>query len=1028
MALQPQYIDIPLGFHGQETRVDPKVVEAPQLLELINGEIVRPGAISKRHGYTFLEASANLANPVGNGTRANQAGALIGIGPAGVAEWSAAQNTWKNNSAGMIAACESKVVDASPFYNYDVLDIGYSTYIYVLVKLTEASAGTYDGVWCYIYDKDTLQLLNSYKLDHETYPANRYNGQLIIIGNTILAIYTHDNGEAFNLVSCPLTLSGHGTPVLLIENLVYKDHEIFDVSQEESYGWIACNVNLDGTIRVRILKINSASAILKSYDYGNHKADLALTIVRHESLTQVLLVVANSVSGVHWAILDPALPSGSVILYASAGAIAAGEAIEQVTACSSKINYTGAIGWVFFYRYEPETEPDVLKWYFLTSAGVEDEGKSQIDAFIATKPKRLLDTRGPTMIVGRVQDVNSVYYAVQLKDGTDGDYLEPVAKFRYGMEVGYASLGISLLHGIPELILIGSEYWFAATCRVQIDSNSIGVDFVEALCIGRFSLDLEKSLLSVNAQDKVYIAAGMPLEFDGKTYREIGFTHPPKIISIDQGGGEVPTVPTGTYIYIAIYEITDRYGNIYKSQLSDPFIFENPSLCEYISVKLTGAINRIFTGFFANAPTIALYRTTGEGGTSGTIFYRTNTRAKVPDECWWDEVGEFHDSTIDADLIKNELLYTTGGLLERCAPPSTECLEIHQRRLWGVDTENGNIFYSGEFCEGEGPWFNPVQTISTDDTMDRPLALVSLNQSLAVFWRNKIGLVYGEGPNAQGQGGTYTSPQIIANKIGLIDQRSLVKIPGGYMFKGAEGFHLFNGQTPQYIGGGVYDYNGLTVVSAVTIPDKHQARFLVCGTLNDHSVKLVLVYDWEFNQWGVWGNYSTDHIHSLGGSTAYGGTVISNVHYLSANNGNTLVQGAHYYDEISPTTDTYYPVVVGMPWIKLAGLQGYQRIWWAYLLGEYKSEHALTIYIDYNYKTLETDTIVISKADIVAKYSKLYQIKIGIPKQRCESIHFRFIIDTSGATAPDGAGAEINGLRLEYGIKGTMRLPHFALV
>src|SRR5580698_8674429 len=149
-----------------------------------------------------------------------------------------------------------------------------------------------------------------------------------------------------------------------------------------------------------------------------------------------------------------------------------------------------------------------------------------------------------------------------------------------------------------------------------------------------------------------------------------------------------------------------------------------------------------------------------------------------------------------------------------------------------------------------------------------------------------------------------------------------------------------------YIGAPVEDFNAYTITSSQVIPDTNQVRF---GLSNGS----MLMYDYFVGQWGEF----------------------QGIPSLSA----TLYQGYHtlvneYGDVSQETPDTYLdgsnPVLMSFTtsWLQLAGLRGYQRAYWFYLLGTYLSPHKLQVAIAYDYNSSPTQSNLIAPINYNGPY------------------------------------------------------------
>jgi hypothetical protein len=124
------------------------------------------------------------------------------------------------------------------------------------------------------------------------------------------------------------------------------------------------------------------------------------------------------------------------------------------------------------------------------------------------------------------------------------------------------------------------------------------------------------------------------------------------------------------------------------------------------------------------------------------------------------------------------------------------------------------------------------------------------------------------------------------------------------------------------------------------------------------------------------------------------------------------------------TAGTFQPLTVETPWIKLAGLQGYQRVWNVILYANNVTYHDLTISIATDYASSYEESVTYTAAQLNAL--PLEQIPIIPKNQKCEAIRVKIqdATPSGGLSVGTGQGPVLVGLAFEYQQKsGAMRLP-----
>jgi hypothetical protein len=128
------------------------------------------------------------------------------------------------------------------------------------------------------------------------------------------------------------------------------------------------------------------------------------------------------------------------------------------------------------------------------------------------------------------------------------------------------------------------------------------------------------------------------------------------------------------------------------------------------------------------------------------------------------------------------------------------------------------------------------------------------------------------------------------------------------------------------------------------------------------------------------------------------------------------------------------PVLMGFltGWFNLAGLQGYERAYYFYLLGQFISPHKISLQIAYNYNPTAIQQVIITPDNYDGFYgdyplygdsefyskSDVEQWRIFLDKQRCQSFQIMFneIYDSSFGGKP-GEGLTLSGINLVFGLK-----------
>ncbi len=381
---------------------------------------------------------------------------------------------------------------------------------------------------------------------------------------------------------------------------------------------------------------------------------------------------------------------------------------------------------------------------------------------------------------------------------------------------------------------------------------------------------------------------------------------------------------------------------------------------------------------------------------------------------------DYLDTFSDSQILGNSILYTTGGVLENIAPPASDVLTLFNNRQWLVDAEDRNLlWYSKQVIEATPVEFSDLLTLyispttSSQGTTGPITALSPMDDKLIIFKENALGYINGVGPDNTGANNGYSDFVLINSVVGSTNQQSIVFTPQGLMFQSNKGIWLVGRDlSTSYIGAPV---EALTtdaiVMSAVNVPATNQVRFTL-------STGITLMYDYFVGKWGEFINVP-----------AISSTIYQGLHtYINRLGKVFQEQPGTYLDNSSPVLMSF---TTG--WIALAGLQGFERFYEAYLLGQYISPFKLNVQFAYDFNPSSSQsTIVIPNApsqpwggealwgsgETWGGTSRIFEARIFPEVQKCESFQVTIseIYDPSYGIAA-GGGLTLSGLSLIVGLK-----------
>lgn len=590
-----------------------------------------------------------------------------------------------------------------------------------------------------------------------------------------------------------------------------------------------------------------------------------------------------------------------------------------------------------------------------------------------------------------------------------------VSKLAYSNGGGYRTTGLpsSLVNsdGVAQIAYLYKDLVEAAN-KAQ-GASQAGIYSQTGINLASFNFEVTQITTS-EIGSNLNISGGIVTAYDGYSPVEQEFFLWPDSIEAtpETSGG---SMTDQTYFYQVTYEWADNQGNVFRSAPSVPVSAVVSGGSGSGSVQLNIPTLRL-TYKLANPVKIVIYRWSTA---QQNYFQTTSISNPILNDPTVDSI-EFTDINSDGTIIGNNLLYTTGGVLEDISPPATDNIALFNDRLWLVDAEDRNLlWYSKQVIEATPVEMSDLLTLyvapttASEGSTGPMTAIAPMDDKLVIFKANALGYINGTGPDNTGANNNYSDFTIINSVVGCINQNSIVFIPTGLMFQSNKGIWLLGRDlSTSYIGAPVEDYTTTGIVqSALNIPASNQVRF----TLDSG---ITLFYDYYFNQWGTFSNVP-----------ATSATIYQNLHTYVNSLGQVLQESPGIY------LDNTNPVLMSFTtsWISLAGLQGYERFYHMLLLGQYISPFKLAVQFAYNYNSSLGQSTIVTPIAPTPNWgldplwgssspwgggSKVFPARVFPEVQKCQSFQVTIteIYDPSfGIEA--GAGLTLSGLNLIVGVK-----------
>jgi len=581
----------------------------------------------------------------------------------------------------------------------------------------------------------------------------------------------------------------------------------------------------------------------------------------------------------------------------------------------------------------------------------------------------------------------STYFLGCVRD-SGSDWVYP-AKIFYGI-----GGGLNTYNGLSNVIQYGTNQF--KVCALRQSRFISGTIRDKQLASILFNLEPEP-LPSVRTGESMLIGGGIITCFDGKS-QEHSFHLYPENISVEYPAGSVAGgVGDGYRSFVAVYSYIDRNGELQRSAPSEAYgiTFDRGTDTQSGTVNVP-YLNQQDKDNKSAYGKVEIYRTIAGGTTYYLEIAQDSPNSAISDDL------NATNSTDTADHIheSHEILYTESGEPPNIGPPGAVIIAARTDRVFLVPMDDPTaIWYSKPKVAGLGIEFSDEMVMRID--VDGPnTGLACMDDQVIIFKESSIYAVAGYGPNTLNQD-SFSTVRPIATDVGCINQNSIVTMSQGVVFQSKKGIFLLDRSLQTtYIGAPVEYYNEYEIKKTVIVENHNQVRFI----LKDNNT--MLVWDYYHNQWSTWTNHSAQDTIMHGDDF-----------YYVTSAGQVKKQNATYLD-----CGHIVGFSVRTPWIKMAGIQGFQRIKHALVLGEYRSAHNLVVkvYTNFDDYTVQQTATYNTKTNHVL--GEPLQYDIHLKKQKCQAMMFEIYDDNQSGTMES---ARLNAISLEVGIKeGKVKLPN----
>lgn len=509
---------------------------------------------------------------------------------------------------------------------------------------------------------------------------------------------------------------------------------------------------------------------------------------------------------------------------------------------------------------------------------------------------------------------------------------------------------------------------------------------------------------AIESDGSLYIGGALPSRYDGQAIFEHGYSQAPDAVIAANSSTTGALTGAAQYRYLAVYEFIDATGKREQGRPGDtPTVVSGDNAYDLIAAGLTATNRgRMLTPWEGVQPYVVFYRTVGN---QEQPFYRVGSAVT---DLATGYTAKLTDTLADADIVRNETLYTTGGIVEYSGPPPYDRATLHGTRHCCVSVEDGRLYYSLPATRGQPFHHSAILSANASVGLERVTALRSHADRLVLFTPSALSVIDGTGYNALGVGDNFREPYPIIGAPGCTTSRSIVAIPGMLAYGAPDSLWALNSRfQSEPIGGPVQYYlDTQTIVDAAALPDRTLAVW-ACAS------GPAIVYDYAADAWGVWTN------HDSLAACAYAGGTLARLASARV----YLTDGTRYDDDGAFVT---MRAITG--WLAVSA---WQRIYELLLLGQARDTANLKVALGYDHDPAWTDTFTFALAGLrpfgveayygdglaLADYAdQAATLRVFPSRQKCGALRVQ-ISDAQVGGAASARGYELSALQLLAGAK-----------
>jgi len=371
-------------------------------------------------------------------------------------------------------------------------------------------------------------------------------------------------------------------------------------------------------------------------------------------------------------------------------------------------------------------------------------------------------------------------------------------------------------------------------------------------------------------------------------------------------------------------------------------------------------------------------------------IYRTEANGSLYYYAGRSTTGSWEDYGVDdTDLIKHELLYTSGGEVMHAVNFPVTALAVNNDRLFLLSSKDDRLFVSAPF----EPSYAPVISDELSVYLGESKAIGASQQQIVVGMSDRCVIMPAESlPTKYGQGMFYAPVTVL--RSGVADGQSICNVGmSEFGVYAVDGIYIVAGTQSQRISDQLWPNQHPTAGIPIGITFDSARQRLIATDANGK----LYIYCLRTQSWTQYipSAVETDSWHTV---SVIDGKIYAVKAAAPPTNSKELLK----FDWSSSTSSSDKATIIKTPWLHLAGLAGYHRLWEIVLLLETDSNLGITVELQYDYNNDLYKTSYIIQAT-----SSKRRYRIIPTRQLCEAVRISVAASPAGTVAWKFCGVEL---------------------